>query len=146
MTGILIRRTISAIAVLALFLSLSLNAAARTNFTKGTVRGHDRSAQNIETIVVKNPVDDGVCEKAPICKESSSEESAASGCPKGISLYICPAANRSCSNPVNGLVNGFFAFGCKVNYDIMNWVMSDKCEVGPTAPVYSQGETICEGH
>ena len=27
-------------------------------------------------------------------------------------------------------INGFFAFGCRINYQLLNWILSDKCEIG----------------
>lgn len=29
-----------------------------------------------------------------------------------------------------GCINRFLAFGCRLNYQIDNWILSDKCDVG----------------
>ncbi len=39
------------------------------------------------------------------------------------------------SSPLKGVgcaINGFFAFGCKVNYDVYDWILSDKCDTRKT--------------
>lgn len=43
------------------------------------------------------------------------------------SLFGSPV--RFCGNAVNR----FFSFGCRVNYRLTDWMLSDKCEEGPAA-------------
>ncbi len=77
---------------------------------------------------------------------------AASGADSAISsdrpeMAPCPHRTASCPAPAAaspepsasrggpaGLINGFFAFGCRVNYQILDWVLSDKCEPNPPPP------------
>jgi len=33
-------------------------------------------------------------------------------------------------------VTGFLSFGCRVNYQLTNWMLRDKCEVGQMANLY----------
>jgi hypothetical protein len=30
-------------------------------------------------------------------------------------------------------INKFFGVGCRVNYELENWALSDKCDIGPAA-------------
>ena len=58
-------------------------------------------------------------------QETSSETVAATG------HHSSPCCSHTKSSPHKGigsLVNGFFAFGCKVNYGLTNWILSDKCD------------------
>ncbi|RJP18983.1 MAG: hypothetical protein C4520_13610 [Candidatus Abyssobacteria bacterium SURF_5] len=36
--------------------------------------------------------------------------------------------NDTCSGKCGGAINRFFAFGCRLNYRILDWTLSDKCE------------------
>ncbi|UCD58671.1 MAG: hypothetical protein JSV16_06065 [Candidatus Hydrogenedentota bacterium] len=39
-----------------------------------------------------------------------------------------PSKGPCLTRGIGGLINGFFAFGCRVNYGLTNWILSDKCD------------------
>lgn len=45
-------------------------------------------------------------------------------------------------NTVGRFINGFFAAGCKLNYRLTDWILSDKCEIQAD----HRGESQCPMH
>jgi len=43
---------------------------------------------------------------------------------------------------IGSLINGFFAAGCRVNYRLTDWILSDKCEIEAD----QWGESQCPTH
>jgi hypothetical protein len=70
-------------------------------------------------------------------------QASAATCPHDMSC--CAAAQTSSmeqSHPrgIGRLMNNFFAFGCRVNYRLTDWTLSDKCALPRTPPCATSPE------
>jgi len=44
----------------------------------------------------------------------------------------CPPPGSSLPRRTGGPISHILAFGCKLNYGLTNWILSDKCDIGQT--------------
>ena len=51
-------------------------------------------------------------------------------------------SNGSFCSTIGTFINGFFAAGCRVNYRLTDWILSDKCEIKAD----EWGESRCPTH
>ncbi|NQU09063.1 MAG: hypothetical protein HQ583_10895, partial [Candidatus Abyssubacteria bacterium] len=99
MSRISLRSICCIAAILGFVIAFSGDADAKTNFA----RKHEKAAP----------------------QETKTETAVA---PDHHSPPSCSPSKKSLPKGIGSLVNGFFAFGCKINYGLTDWVLSDKCD------------------
>jgi hypothetical protein len=67
-------------------------------------------------------------------KESPTRAGPAEPCRIEQAPPVHPSEGNSCP------ITRFLSFGCRVNYQLTNWILSDKCEVGQMSNLYYFGE------
>ena len=99
MSRISLRSICCIAAIMGLVIAFSGAADAKTNFA----RKHEKAAP----------------------QEASTETTAAPG---HHPARCCSHAKSSPHKGIGARINCFLAFGCKINYGLTNWVLSDKCD------------------
>ena len=73
--------------------------------------------------------------EASVVAENTQTVNPKAGTPCARSVPGSAAVSQSFSsldrpprNPIEGFIGGFFALGCKTNYCLTRWILSDKCE------------------
>ena len=90
-----------------LFLAFQNDAAAKTNFArKAEPAANEESSNQPESPPCQNP--------PPCCSSSKSQTS-----------------KDSPSSTTRRPLSRFLAFGCRLNYRLTDWILSDKCDAGP---------------
>jgi hypothetical protein len=56
----------------------------------------------------------------------------------------CPPSQAPASEGIGKYINGFFAFGCCLNYRLTDWILSDKCDAQQRLCDFSQDKPLCE--
>ncbi len=94
-------------AIAFLFLAFQHDAAAKNNFArKAEPSVSEESSSQPESTPCQNP--------PPCCHSSES-----------------PTSKNSPSSATRRPVSRFLAFGCRLNYRLTDWILSDKCDAGP---------------
>jgi len=70
----------------------------------------------------------------PAVSEESSNQPESTPCqnpPPSCHSSKCPTSAGSASGATRRPISRFLAFGCRVNYRLTDWILSDKCDAGP---------------
>jgi len=69
---------------------------------------------------------------------------AAEEIPEKKAVPCCSPADDASSKGIGKRVNNFLAFGCRLNYRLTNWILSDKCDTQQKLCDFSQEKPLCE--
>ena len=118
--------------VAGLMLLFVCQASAETDFAEEAVRAVE-GRPAVETKVlyvghveVPEPASDDSSPESSETESLSPDDSSLTGSTSGSSS----SRNLPIIGGVGRLINGFFAFGCRVNYRLTSWMLSDKCCAG----------------
>jgi len=96
----------SIIIILGLFAFLITDAEAKTNFAKKSKKS---AIEELAKPAAKTEL--------PQCSQPAA---------------CCATEEKLLPKRIGGPINRFLAFGCRLNYGLTNWALSDKCDIGPT--------------
>ena len=103
----LMRLTCSIVIILGLFAFLITDAGAKTNFARKSNK--PATEESAEPVMPAAETKVEQCTDSPAC---------------------CPPPGSSLPRRTGGPISHILAFGCKLNYCLTNWALSDKCDIG----------------
>jgi hypothetical protein len=64
--------------------------------------------------------------------------------PEKNTAQCCPSEKDSPSRGIATSANRLLAFGCRLNYQLTNWILDDKCNTTSDLCDFSRDTSLCE--